>query len=164
MRIVIIEDERLTAEDLSDTVLSIKPDAEIVTLLFSVKEAVNYFQINDKPDLIFSDIQLGDGLSFEIFKTIQINTPVIFCTAYDEYALTAFKANGIDYILKPFTRNALENALNKYTELKRNFSKDLQGYEEIARLFENRNKSTATSVLVYVKDKIVPVSLKSHDL
>ncbi|HDR51838.1 MAG TPA: response regulator, partial [Mariniphaga anaerophila] len=92
MKIVIIEDEQHTAEDLAETIKKAESGAQIGAILRSVKEAVAYFQNNERPDLIFCDIQLGDGLSFEIFNRIPISSPVIFCTAYDEYALKAFKA------------------------------------------------------------------------
>ncbi len=162
MRIVIIEDEKLTAEDLAETILKVEPDAQIVASLSSVKEAVNYFQKNEKPDLIFSDIQLGDGLSFEIFKTVTVSTPIIFCTAYDAYALNAFKANGIDYILKPFTKKIIVNTLDKFKELRNNLSRTLINYGSISELFGNRNNKQDASVLVYIKDKIIPV--KTNDI
>jgi DNA-binding LytR/AlgR family response regulator len=159
MKIVIIEDEKLTADDLAETILKIEPDTKIIAILYSVKEAILYFQKNEKPELIFSDIQLGDGLSFEIFKAIHTSTPVIFCTAYDEYALNAFKANGIDYILKPFTKKIISNALDRYKELKNNLFRNIPGYEKISELFENRKNQQDASVLIYIKDKIVPVKI-----
>lgn len=160
MKIVIIEDELLTAEDLKNTILDIEPSAQVIAILSSVKKAIIYFQKNEKPDLIFSDIQLGDGLSFEIFKNIPITTPVIFCTAYDEYALTAFKANGIDYILKPHNRKTIVDALFKYNQLKNNFGNNLAKYESILNLFDNlQTKKKQVSVLVNYKDKIVPIRI-----
>ncbi len=111
MRIVILEDEQITARDLETTILQVHPAIEIVARLYSVKEAIAYFQCAPLPDLIFSDIQLGDGLSFEVFAESGLDVPVIFCTAYDEYALNAFKANGIDYILKPFSKRSVADAL-----------------------------------------------------
>src|SRR5690554_7838990 len=118
MKIVIIEDEQHTADDLAETILKVEAKAQIVASLRSVKEAVSYFQTNEKPDLIFCDIQLGDGLSFEIFNKFPVNSPVIFCTAYDEYALKAFKANGIDYILKPFTKKKKKEIKKKKKKIK----------------------------------------------
>ena len=107
MRIVIIEDEKITARDLAQTIEELFPQAEIEKMLTTVKEGISYFTNSNTADLIFSDIQLGDGLSFEIFSKVEIDVPVIFCTAFDEYALHAFKANGIDYILKPFDLDIL---------------------------------------------------------
>ena len=100
MNIIIIEDEENNAEDLRQNILKHNPNAKIVALLKSVKESIEYLQKHEQPDLFISDIELGDGLSFEIFEAIRTTAPVIFVTAYNEYALAAFKANGIDYILK----------------------------------------------------------------
>jgi two-component system, LytTR family, response regulator LytT len=159
MKIVIIEDEKLTADDLSDTILKIVPDAHIIAFLDSVSSAITWFQKNEQPDLIFSDIQLGDGLCFEIFKTVSVNTPVIFCTAYDEYAIKAFTANGIDYILKPFDATTIEEAFQKYNMLKNKFTGSAASLDQIIRLFENKKKPSKGSVLVYKQDKILPVRL-----
>ena len=159
MKIVIIEDEQLTADDLSETILKVFPGAQIIARLSTVKDAVAWFRKNEQPDLIFSDIQLGDGLCFEIFKKHPLTTPVIFCTAYDEYALSAFKANGIDYILKPFDEQAIANSLTRYKELERKFLGNNQQIEKILQLFDNRKNQNRGSVLVYHKDKILPVKL-----
>lgn len=161
MKIVIIEDEKLTAEDLADRILNLVPEASIIAMLYSVKEAISWFGKNEHPDLIFSDIQLGDGLCFEIFKDHPINIPVIFCTAYDEYAIAAFKVNGIDYILKPFDEQTISTALTKYKELEKRFSNNSLHYEKILQLFENRRSSKKGSVLVYYKDKILPLRIQS---
>lgn len=160
MKIVIIEDELLTAEDLQNTIVEVESNAVIVAILSSVSEAISYFQKNEIPDLIFSDIQLGDGLSFEIFKKINITTPVIFCTAFDEYALNAFKTNGIDYILKPYDKATIEEAINTYKKLETNFAKKTAPYESIINLFENINtKKKQVSILVNYKDKIIPIRM-----
>lgn len=158
MKIVIIEDELLTAEDLAATISSVEAAAEIVAVLSSVKEAIGYFRKTGNPDLIFSDIQLGDGLSFSIFPEAGISTPVIFCTAYDEYALKAFKANGIDYVLKPFSKKAIADAFTRYKSLKNNFSNAITEYENLSRLFAPRIDNDA-AVLVYFQEKIVPVKI-----
>src|SRR3989339_1559742 len=161
MKIVIIEDEKFTAEDLAKTIISVTPDAEIAAFIYSVRDAISYFKKNAAPDLIFSDIQLGDGLSFKIFKSVDIAAPVIFCTAYDEYALNAFKTNGIDYILKPFSQKTIASTISKYKELKANFSKNSVNIDKIFEVFENQKKQTLSSVLVYVKDKILPVNIEN---
>lgn len=114
MNIAIIEDEQLTAEDLAGLIGSIDKDIRVVALLDSVKNATAFLQQAPAIDLIFSDIQLGDGLSFEIFRKIPVHAPVIFCTAYDEYALDAIKSNGIEYILKPYTGQCIGEAIEKY--------------------------------------------------
>lgn len=112
MNIIIIEDEKPAARLLQRKVE--KLGLEVHTLLHSVEESVEWFQNNDHPDLIFLDIQLSDGLSFEIFEQIDIKSAVIFTTAYDEYALRAFKLNSIDYLLKPIDDVDLEIAINKF--------------------------------------------------
>ncbi len=159
MKIVIIEDEQFTANDLAKTILRHTPEAQIIAKLYSVEDAIAWFRKNEHPDLIFSDIQLGDGLCFDIFKDQSITTPVIFCTAYDEYALKAFKANGIDYILKPFDDEAIANALTKYKELGKRFLRNTSQFENILELFESRKKQNKGSILVYHKDKIFPVRI-----
>lgn len=112
MNIIIIEDEKPAARLLQRKLE--KLGLQINTLLHSVEEAINWFQNNQHPDLIFLDIQLSDGLSFEIFENIEIKSAVIFTTAYDEYALRAFKLNSIDYLLKPIDEDDLETAVNKF--------------------------------------------------
>ncbi|MBE9489681.1 MAG: response regulator transcription factor [Bacteroidetes bacterium] len=114
MNIIIIEDEKPSARRLQRMldILSI----DVNTMLHSVEESIVWFQNNEHPDLIFLDIQLSDGLSFEIFEAIEIKSAVIFTTAYDEYALQAFKLNSIDYLLKPIDEDELEKAVNKYKE------------------------------------------------
>jgi len=159
MNIVIIEDERITADELAGTINNLEPEAKIVTILSSVKTAVAYFQKNESPDLIFSDVQLGDGLSFEIFKAVKISAPVIFCTAYDEYALNAFKTNGIDYILKPSTSQTIADALAKYRSLRETFGGKIQRYDSILDALIKRESSKYASILVYHKEKILPVKM-----
>jgi DNA-binding LytR/AlgR family response regulator len=112
MNVIIIEDEKPSARRLQRMLNSIDVNAEI--MLHSVAESIDWFQNNEHPDLIFLDIQLSDGLSFEIFETVAINSAVIFTTAYDEYALQAFKLNSIDYLLKPIDEDDLKTALDKF--------------------------------------------------
>ncbi|RDV11798.1 DNA-binding response regulator [Pontibacter diazotrophicus] len=157
MKVVIIEDEPLTAEDLADTLLQVDSSIQIEAVLPSVKKAVAYFKEGAFPDLIFSDIQLGDGLSFEIFKAVPISAPVVFCTAYNEYALDAFNANGIDYVLKPFTRDSIENTLHKYRQLQKSLTKTETSYEGLFELLERRLAPKRSSILVYQRDKIIPL-------
>jgi DNA-binding LytR/AlgR family response regulator len=159
MKIVIIEDEQLTANDLVKTIQKINPDVNIVALLYSVEDAIAWFKRNEHPDLIFSDIQLGDGSCFDIFKNMKITSPVVFCTAYDEYALTAFKTNGIDYILKPFDEESVNKALLKYQELEKRFSAKRNQLDDLFELFENRETRKKGSLLVYYKDKILPIKI-----
>lgn len=159
MKIVIIEDEELTANDLASTLLKVDKTVEITAVLGSVKESVSYFMENRDPDLIFSDIQLGDGLSFEIFHRCSITAPVIFCTAYDEYALKAFKVNGIDYILKPFSKQTINDALHRYKALKNNFMSASISVEKIHEMFKNQNERKQNTILVYYRENIIPVKI-----
>jgi DNA-binding LytR/AlgR family response regulator len=112
MNVIIIEDEKPSARRLQRMLKTLDFEAEI--MLHSVEESIEWFQNNEHPDLIFLDIQLSDGLSFEIFEAIDINSAVIFTTAYDEYALQAFKLNSIDYLLKPIDDDDLETAVKKF--------------------------------------------------
>ncbi len=114
MNIIIIEDEKPAARRLDRMLKSL--NIEVNAMLHSVEESILWFQENKHPDLIFLDIQLSDGLSFEIFESIEVKSAIIFITAYDEYALQAFKLNSIDYLLKPIDDDDLENAIDKYKE------------------------------------------------
>ncbi|WBX75128.1 LytTR family DNA-binding domain-containing protein [Tenacibaculum ovolyticum] len=114
MNVIIIEDEKPAARRLSRMLSGL--NIEVQTMLHSVEESINWFQDNKHPDLIFLDIQLSDGLSFEIFEEIEVKSAIIFTTAYDEYALKAFKLNSIDYLLKPLDEDELKVAVDKFKE------------------------------------------------
>jgi len=115
MKVIIIEDEKPAARRLSRMLneLGIEP----IAMLHSVEESINWFYNNEHPDLLFLDIQLSDGLSFEIFEEVEVKSAIIFTTAYDEYALKAFKLNSVDYLLKPIDNDELENAINQFKTL-----------------------------------------------
>ena len=117
MKVIIIEDETPAASRLGKLLQAISNEINIVAKLDSVASAVTYFQSAAQPDLIFMDIQLADGLSFDVFEQVQIKTPVIFTTAFDQYTLKAFKVNSIDYLLKPIDENELRLAVEKYQKL-----------------------------------------------
>src|SRR5687767_889283 len=117
MRILIIEDEPLVARDLENLLKRIEPGAKIETILSSVESSKKWFYDNPQPDLILSDIQLSDGISFDIFEKLHLTCPIIFTTAYDDYAIRAFKLNSIDYLLKPIDGVELTAALSKYRSL-----------------------------------------------
>ena len=119
MKVLIIEDENPASQKLIRLLKNIDPKIEIVQVLQSVEEAINWFIKNPSPDLIFMDIQLEDGLSFDIFENCRIEAPVIFTTAYDEYAIKAFKVNSIDYLLKPVVQDELKNAIDKFNQIHR---------------------------------------------
>lgn len=161
MNIVIIEDELLTAEDLAEIIGRVGKDVHIAAILDSVKDAIAFFKKGQPVDLVFSDIQLGDGLSFEIFRAARVEAPIIFCTAYDEYALDAIKSNGIEYILKPFTADSIIKAIDKYHQLKKHFNPIAIDYEKIIQAITGNDigGKQANSILVYHRDKILPIGL-----
>lgn len=160
MKIIIIEDESLVAEDLANSLKNCNAAIEITAFLGSVKEAIAYFKNNPQPDLIFSDIQLGDGLSFEIIKAVPLHVPVIFCTAFNEYALDAFKANGIEYILKPFSGNELEAALGKFQNMQKLMSGQLaQQYQKAMETISNLQQPVSETIMVKYRDRLLPFTL-----
>ena len=135
MQVIIIEDEKPAARRLARLLAQL--GIEVSTLLHSVEESIEWFQNHTHPDLIFLDIQLSDGLSFEIFDAVKVDSAIIFTTAYDEYALQAFKLNSIDYLLKPIDDEELEAAMKQYQNLNhkgRNVSLD---FEDIKKLLTN---------------------------
>lgn len=112
-KILILEDEKLNSERIKRLILKIRPEVEILGIMTSVKNTVAWLSQNKAPDLILMDIQLADGLSFEIFNLADVSCPIIFTTAYDEYAIKAFKYNSVDYLLKPIEKTELETAILK---------------------------------------------------
>ena len=125
MKILIIEDELPAAQRLNSLLKKIDREIEVIKMLDGVESAVNYLRRSEEADLIFMDIQLSDGLSFDIFNQINITSPVIFTTAFDQYALKAFKVNSVDYLLKPIDENELVKAIRKYKELYRGKQSDI---------------------------------------
>jgi DNA-binding LytR/AlgR family response regulator len=142
MKAVIIEDEKPAARRLNRMLneFGIEP----IAMLHSVEESINWFLNNEHPDLLFLDIQLSDGLSFEIFEEVDIKSAIIFTTAYDEYALKAFKLNSVDYLLKPIDNDELENAINQYKALHSNTSKGILNMEQIQQLIAPTKKKYKT--------------------
>lgn len=119
MKVLIIEDEQPAAKRLTRLITELRPRTEVLQCIDSIEDAVNYFQHEKNPDLVFMDIQLADGISFDIFSQVKVDAPVIFTTAYDHYALKAFKVNSIDYLLKPIEISELESALVKFESIHR---------------------------------------------
>lgn len=156
MKVLIIEDEAPAFRRLQKLLEELDPGVEIVEVLDSVEESVKWFNNHQQPDLIFSDIQLSDGVSFEIFDQVKITMPVIFTTAFDEYMLRAFRVNSIDYLLKPIKKEDLENSLNKYRQMKSVFG----GGVDLADLLRNvklGQKEYKTRFLVKMGDKMMSV-------
>jgi len=158
MQILIIEDEIKTAKALQQLIVSIKPEATIPAVIQSVRTAVEYLSNNPPPALIFMDVQLSDGICFQIFAAVKITSPVIFCTAFDEYAIDAFKANGIDYILKPFSYNTLAAAFEKVQRLENFFQAARPGTPNLEALLNLAGQyGGKKSFLVYTQNKYITI-------
>lgn len=156
MKILIIEDETAAAANLASLLKSVFPRTEIIATLESVAESVDWFAVNKCPDIVFMDIHLADGEAFRIFDRVEVKCPIIFTTAYDQYALEAFKVNSIDYILKPIKESDLRHAVQKLELLSKT---ELAGYSErVTSMVQKRNETHA--LLVHVKDRIVPLKLE----
>lgn len=159
MKVLIIEDETAASENLIAMLLEIDPGIEVLKVLESVQQTVRWLNSNPAPDLIFMDIHLSDGSAFTLFQEMEITVPIVFTTAFDQYALDAFTVNSIDYLLKPIKTSELERALEKF---KRWTKSDVIEYLE--RMMKMRPADSVktdyiTSLLVPVKDKLTPVSL-----
>lgn len=133
MNVLIIEDEHLASERLATMLLEIDPDINVLAKLESVIDSINWLNENPNPDLIFMDIQLDDGICFEIFDSVKIEKPIIFTTAYDSYAIKAFQVNSVDYLLKPIEKVALFKALEKYKQI---YGQHKAQIEEVKHLSE----------------------------
>lgn len=145
MKVVIVEDEIHAYTYLKNTLISIDRDIEVVKHLESVADALNYFNADQSANLIFLDIQLADGLSFEIFNHIQISIPIIFTTAYDQYSLDAFKLYSIDYLMKPIAKEDIELSLTKY---KKYYSNDRYKQSNVEKLIDNLSRNKKNRCLV----------------
>lgn len=145
MKILIVEDEPLAAERLKELVIGYASDALVLGPLDSVRQTIKWFTKNENPDVVLMDIQLADGLSFEIFDQAEVSCPVIFTTAFDAYALRAFKVNSIDYLLKPINKEDLYAALEKYERLYKSSdgmtSSGQQAIEQICRMMMKNHRS-----------------------
>lgn len=150
MKTIIIEDEKLAAERLEELIHEIDPSIEISAKLTSVEQSIKYLKQN-KPDLIFLDIQLEDGLSFSIFDKVDIDIPIIFTTAYDQYAIKAFKLNSVDYLLKPIKKDELRESLNKYKNIKSSY---LMDFEDIIRSIQSKETSYKKRFLIQYGQKL----------
>lgn len=162
MRILIIEDEELAAKRMIQLVKEIEPDAEIFGPLDTVVSAVEHLKANPSYDLMFLDIQLADGRSFSIFEAVKIETPVIFTTAYDEFALKAFDLNSIDYLLKPINKDKLKTAIDKYKKLKEYFGDEVNTrlYEILKTIRQSDIANYKDRFLVFKGDSLLPIKTK----
>jgi len=161
MKVIIIEDEHLTAERIHTLLNGIDPDIQVLAIIDSVKKALEWFTEHDPPDLVFMDIQLADGISFDIFDKVRIEAPVIFITAYQEYAIRAFKVNSVDYLLKPIVESELKTALEKYKGLfRREISLPEIGSDLLASIRQMISKPYKSRFMVKVGDRIRSVDVE----
>jgi len=163
MHAIIIEDETLIARELKNKIASVAPDVMIIETLPSVKTANRWLMENAEPDFVFADIQLSDGVSFEIFERYELKCPVIFTTAYDEYAIRAFKVNGIDYLLKPVDTDELKKAIDKCRHWLENKTKLPSNIHELMQVLQNPDKEKKMykeKFVVNVRNNWLPVLSK----
>jgi DNA-binding LytR/AlgR family response regulator len=161
IKALIIEDEDLAATRLINLLKQIEPDIVIEGPIDSVKQAVNYLQHNKQPDLLFLDIQLADSKSFAIFDQVKVDAPIIFTTAYDEFAIKAFELNSIDYLLKPINREKLESSIEKFKKLREyynneNFNGQLKSL--LSSIKAHTEDTYKTRFLVNKGDELLPIT------
>ncbi|MBO5878157.1 MAG: response regulator transcription factor [Alistipes sp.] len=165
--VLIIEDETAAAVNLQAILRRVAPSYKVLTVLESIEESVEYFsdETSPRPDLVFMDIHLADGESFRIFDRVEIKIPIIFTTAYDEYALRAFKVNSIDYILKPIKEDDMRHAIEKFSLLSGGERNEYnQRVEQMVHSTQkestaNESRESQRVYLVHQKDKIIPLSI-----
>jgi len=158
---VIIEDEAIAAQKLSKLLVETDPEWQVVRVLQTVEDTVEWFGTNTAPDLVFMDIHLADGLAFRIFEKTTVDCPIIFTTAYDQYALQAFKVNSIDYLLKPISREDLQRALEKYGKMSaapKSAAENPQ-LSALIEMFNQQSRKYPSYFLIPVQDKLVPLSV-----
>lgn len=160
MNVLIIEDESSVAQNLCDLLMEINAEIKIIAILETVKDAVDWITEHPHPDLGFFDIRIADGNSFEIFEKVSVPFPIVFTTAFNEFALKAFKVNSIDYLIKPIKKAELQHALKKYETL---YQLKTEAEQEnllnvIRVLKEKTPKKYKKSFLVYIKDKMIPIA------
>ena len=155
MRVLIVEDETAAYKNMVNALLAIDPTIEIAGNTESVSQTAAWLQNNPQPDLIFMDIHLSDGSAFMLFDRMKIETPIVFTTAYDRYAIDAFRVNSIDYLLKPIKQEELQRALEKF---RRWMPADMSGY--LSRLMALAPKPAyKDKILIPLQDKLLPVAL-----
>lgn len=159
MNIVILEDEELAARRLESMIKQFDSSINILAKIESVEEAINWFTNNDEPDLIFLDIHLEDDLSFAIFDKVKIKSPIIFTTAFDEYAIKAFKLKSIDYLLKPISQDELNKAILKYQDWNKSNS-SLVDMQALFDLIDKKNTDYKSRFSVIIGNKIKSIDIQ----
>ena len=158
MKALIIEDEKAAVRNLKALLKEVAPQMEVIDVLDSVTESVAWFEANPAPDLVFMDIHLADGSSFEVFEHVRITAPIIFTTAYDEYALKAFKVNSVDYLLKPIGPADLRQALAKLEEL-HHAPESRDSLQELIRTLQKRGRYKTHFLIPSKGDKLLPLAV-----
>jgi len=161
MKAVIVEDEIVAAKNLQHLIAQVNTNIEIIAVLESIEESVEWFSTNPNFDLVFMDIHLSDGSSFSIFEKVKINAPIIFTTAYDEYALKAFEVNSIDYLLKPINIKNLERAVEKYNRLSGTKPNNEDVIANMLSMFQTEKTVYKSNFLIPHKDRFIPLSVNN---
>ncbi len=160
MKAVIVEDEVFASQALESLIHEVDPAIEVIAVLQSIDETVDWFRLNPMPELVFMDIHLADGSSFAIFEEVNITCPIIFTTAYDEYALKAFEVNSIDYLLKPISKRDMERAISKYKNISATSTDiDTETIQKLLASLKQNERTYKTYFLVPEKDKLVPLAV-----
>jgi len=159
MKAVIIEDEIVAAQNLKRLISQIDSSIDVVEILQSIEDCLEWFSFNSCYDLVFMDIHLSDGSSFSIFEKVNISAPIIFTTAYDEYALKAFEVNSIDYLLKPINIKDLQRSIEKFSRMSATKTQNVDFIAKIASMFRQENSVYKSNLLIPHKDKFIPLSV-----
>jgi len=159
MKAVIIEDEAVASQKLERMLSQVASDIQVIARLQSVEESIEWFSLNAAPDVVFMDIHLADGSAFSIFDKVQISCPVVFTTAYDEYALKAFEVNSIDYLLKPINQKYLERAVLKLRSLTTTKTDNTEMISSVLAAFRQTKTAYKSNFLIPHKDKFIPLAI-----
>ena len=161
MNVIIVEDELAASDNLSYLLTKINPDIKVIAILDTVTATVDYFSKPHDGVLVFMDIHLADGISFEIFDKVEVKIPIIFTTAYDQYALKAFKLNSIDYLLKPIDKEELEDALNRFEAQNQQQGIDDVQMKSLMQLIQTKPTNFKQTFLVGMGDRLIPIKTEN---
>ena len=159
MKAVIVEDELIAAQNLQRLIQQVDSDIEVIVVLQSVEESIEWFMLHPAPELVFMDIHLADGSSFSIFEKVELSCPIIFTTAYDEYALKAFEVNSIDYLLKPISLKNFERALSKFRSMVAAKDDNSELISHLLATFKQTKEAFKSNFLIPHKDKFIPLAV-----
>lgn len=159
MKVVIVEDEIAASDNLTYILKSINPEIDVLTVIDSVADAIDYFSEPTEAVLVFMDIHLADGISFEIFEKVKIEIPIIFTTAYDQYAIQAFKVNSLDYLLKPISEEDMKVSLEKFEKSSENSDLIENQLKGVLSLLQASNNNYKLSYLIQKRDELIPIKV-----